>query len=74
MQHPDLIIMIHEQMVAEESRKAALPRTRTQPGGLSTVRAVTGNALIALGTRIAPAPRRQRTESITIPVTAKAGT
>ena len=74
MQHPDLVIMIHEQMVAEENRKAALPRTPSQLGPLSTVRAVTGNALIALGTRIAPASRRPRTESITIPVSARAVT
>jgi hypothetical protein len=73
MQHPDLIIMIHEQKVAEESRKAALPRTRTQLGPVSTVRAVTGNALIALGTRIAPR-QRPLTSTITIPVSARAAT
>jgi hypothetical protein len=73
MQHPDLVMMIHESMVQEEQRKAALPHPVDQPGPLSTLRAVTGNALIALGTRIAPASRRRSvTGSLTLPAPARA--
>jgi hypothetical protein len=74
--HPELVIMIHDSMRQEENMKASLPRTNDQLGPISSVRAVTGNALIAIGTRIAPAPRRRTLTGPLpkAPVTVKAGT
>jgi hypothetical protein len=57
MQHPDLMIMIAESKRIEQCRRPQLPPDR-HPSPLSTLRAHTGNALIALGTRIIPAPRQ----------------
>ena len=57
MQHPDLTMMIHESMQRDDRRRAALPRVHDQLGPISTVRALAGNALISLGSRITPAPR-----------------
>jgi hypothetical protein len=59
MQHPDLIMLMHESTQRAEAVKRATVRPHADRlGPISTARAVIGNALIALGTHIAPAPRR----------------
>lgn len=57
MQHPDLTMMIHESMQRVTEERAALPRVHDQLGPISTLRALMGNCLIGLGTRIKPATR-----------------
>jgi hypothetical protein len=57
MEHPDLRLMYLQAERQIEQQKREHARTLMAPGPLSTIRALTGNALIALGTRIAPAPR-----------------
>ena len=66
MQHPDLTLMIHESMRRDQEQQNALPRVHDQLGPISTVRALMGNALIGLGTRIKPMPRKR--PPTTIPV------
>jgi hypothetical protein len=57
MQHPELVMM-YQRMQAEIDRHQTARNPRQPSSGpLSTVRAIAGDALIALGTRIAPAPR-----------------
>ena len=57
MQHPDLVMM-YQRTEADLDRQQASRNPRVpSPGPLSPLRAVAGNSLIALGTRIAPAPR-----------------
>jgi hypothetical protein len=56
-QHPDLVMMYQRTKADLDRQRAARnPRVAT-PGPLSTLRVIAGDALIALGTRIAPAPR-----------------
>lgn len=56
-QHPDLVMMYQRTRADLDRQQAARnPRVPT-PGPLSTLRAMAGYTLIALGTRIAPAPR-----------------
>lgn len=64
MQHPDLTMMIHESMRREQEEQAALPRVHDELGPVSTVRALMGNALIGLGTRIKPVPRQRPTTTL----------
>lgn len=65
MHHPDLIMLMHESMQRAEATRRLAHRPRRDPlGPLSTPRAVIGNALIALGTRIAPAPRAPLTPAM----------
>lgn len=56
-EHPDLIMMYHRSQAEADRMKAARNPRQPTPGLLSTVRALAGNSLISLGTRIAPAPR-----------------
>jgi hypothetical protein len=56
-QHPDLVMMYQQTKTELDLQRAARNPRVPAPGPLSTIRALTGNALIALGTRIAPAPR-----------------
>jgi hypothetical protein len=64
MQNPDLIILYHETQERLDRQQAAHTHHVPAPGPLSTARAIAGNALIALGTRIAPASR----PAITTPI------
>jgi hypothetical protein len=57
MQHPDLVMMYRDLQATIDRQQAAHTLRLPAPGPLSTARAIAGNALIALGTRIAPAPR-----------------
>jgi len=57
MQHPDLTLMIHESLQRDNEARASRPRLHDQLGPMSTFRALMGNGLIILGTRIKPAPR-----------------
>lgn len=57
MQHPELTMLIHDSVQREKKRSALIARPREQTGPVTTLRALMGNTLIALGTRIAPAPR-----------------
>jgi hypothetical protein len=57
MQHPDLVMMYQQTQAALDRQQAAHAHRLPTPGPLSTARAIAGNALIALGTRIVPAPR-----------------
>ena len=56
-QHPDLVMMYQRTKADLDRQQAARHPHVPSPGPLSPLRAVAGNALIALGTRIAPAPR-----------------
>ena len=56
-QHPDLVMMYQSTKADLDRQRAARNPRVSAPGPLSTVRALAGNALIALGTRIAPPPR-----------------
>jgi hypothetical protein len=59
MQHPDLIMLMHESTQRADAVKQSTVRPHVDRlGPISTTRAVIGNALITLGTHIAPAPRR----------------
>ena len=53
MHHPELTMMIAASKRIVRDARPQPPRT-DHPGPLTTVRARMGNALIALGTRIAP--------------------
>ena len=63
MQHPELTMLIHDSMQRDKARAAAMARPRVQTGPITTLRALMGNTLISLGTRIAPAPRPRLTSS-----------
>ena len=54
MEHPDLHLMI-QRADAAASNATRSPHQTASTGPLSTLRASTGNALIVLGMRIAPA-------------------
>ncbi len=56
-QHPELMMMIQRTQVEADHLQAARNPRQPSPGLLSTARALAGNSLIALGTRITPAPR-----------------
>lgn len=56
-QHPDLVMMYQDMQATLDRQRAAHTHQLPAPGPLSTARAIAGNALIALGTRIAPRPR-----------------
>ena len=56
-QHPDLMMMYQRAREEADRLQAAHNPRQPSPGLLSTVRALAGNSLIALGTRIAPSPR-----------------
>lgn len=69
-QHPDLVMMYHDMKTALDRQQAAHTHRLPTPGPLSTARAIAGNALIALGTRIAPAPRPTIVRPVTRPALA----
>lgn len=56
-QHPDLMMMYQRAQAEVDRLQAAHNPRQPSSGLLSTVRALAGNSLISLGTRIAPAPR-----------------
>lgn len=76
MQHPELTMLIHDAMMLDRRRQSVLETHQDIPGSLSTVRALVGNALIAIGTRIVPAPRptvASATPVLTMPAPIRSG-
>ncbi len=56
-QHPDLVMMYNQTKAELDRQQAARNPRQPSQGPLSNLSGIAGNALIALGTRIAPAPR-----------------
>ena len=63
-QHPDLVLMYRDYEETIDHQRAAHNHRLPAPGPLSTLRALMGNALIALGTRIAPTPHPATSGSV----------
>lgn len=57
MQHPDITMMIADSIMRERLQRAAAPQLETETL-VASVRTFTGNVLIAIGTKIAPAPHQ----------------
>lgn len=75
MQHPELTMLIHDSMQRDRERVASAARPQTQTGFITNLRALMGNTLISLGTRIAPAPRPRVTSKpvMSMPIAVSSG-
>lgn len=58
MEHPELAILIHKSKLVSSKRSTSMrPQPWLAMHPITTLRAVAGNALVTVGTRIAPEPR-----------------
>lgn len=70
MEHPDLHVLIQREIHNDRDRMASQQRRLPKPEGFNRARRFTGNALIAIGARIAPTAERGATGPITGPMPA----
>lgn len=76
MEHPELSLLIHKSRRQHDTKHptpaSSLP---SQPGPISSLRTIAGNALITLGTRVTPAPRpaTPRRSVLNAPISASTG-
>jgi hypothetical protein len=57
MEHPDLNFLITREILQDRIREGSRQRLLPNPISVSPIRRVTGQALIAIGSRIAARPR-----------------